>query len=347
MAMIIGRACHLVFGFLGAGKTSLINACIWHNKPDNWAVLVNEIGQIGIDAHLLDKQVAVRQISGGCICCTSQLPLQVALVRLLSEHKPDRLWIEPTGLARSKALLDELSAPHWQQALSIKSVIVSVNAKQWQNPRYRHHADYIDHIRCADVLVINRTECLNDDENHELMAYLKTHNEQAACIIQAETNWLEQLCVYLDKPSQQIANHSSIISPILGGHFKLTSTDKQNTIVPPYYYHNYVIGVSVVGWCLPANWQAQLGKLIDWLTALDNWQRIKGVINTTDGWQTLNFSPDSLCINSVSGGVDNRLELIFDKVHDDNYTAQLNKQLMVLFNLALFINYTNSTYHFI
>ena len=59
-------------------------------------------GQIGIDEKLLtgnaDHDLAIRQASGGCICCSSQLLLQIALARLTSEYRPDRLWIEPTGL---------------------------------------------------------------------------------------------------------------------------------------------------------------------------------------------------------------------------------------------------------
>ena len=114
----------LVTGFLGAGKTTLINALITHKSHQRWALLLNEFGQIGIDSALVtDDDIAIKEVNGGCICCTGQLPLQVALVRLINEHHPDRLIIEPTGLAHPNELLDQLSEPHWQTTLTLNAVI--------------------------------------------------------------------------------------------------------------------------------------------------------------------------------------------------------------------------------
>jgi len=92
---------HIISGFLGAGKTTLLKHLL-QQKPEQeiWAVLMNEFGQIGVDQQLLpqDQGYAVKELLGGCLCCSSQLPMQIALSRLLSEVKPDRLFIEPTGL---------------------------------------------------------------------------------------------------------------------------------------------------------------------------------------------------------------------------------------------------------
>ena len=123
--------CTLVTGFLGAGKTTVINQLL-ATKPNDerWALLINEFGRIGIDGALLassqdndleQKNIAIREVSGGCICCTSQLPLQIAISRLLSDNHPRRLLIEPTGLAHPRELILQLSAPHWQTALDRKS----------------------------------------------------------------------------------------------------------------------------------------------------------------------------------------------------------------------------------
>ena len=91
---------HIISGFLGAGKTTLLKHLL-QQKPEQeiWAVLMNEFGQIGVDQQLLpqDSGYAVKELLGGCLCCSSQLPMQIALSRLLSEVKPDRLFIEPTG----------------------------------------------------------------------------------------------------------------------------------------------------------------------------------------------------------------------------------------------------------
>lgn len=87
---------HIISGFLGAGKTTLLMHLLGQ-KPEHevWAVLMNEFGQIGVDQQLMPQTegYAVKELLGGCLCCSSQLPMQIALSRLLSEQKPDRLLV--------------------------------------------------------------------------------------------------------------------------------------------------------------------------------------------------------------------------------------------------------------
>ena len=118
---------HILTGFLGAGKTTLLRHLL-AQKPAHevWAVLVNEFGQIGLDGVLLDsvdQSIAIREVAGGCLCCTSQLPMQIGLARLLGQAKPDRLFIEPTGLGHPKQLIEQLTESHWQQSLQLRAVV--------------------------------------------------------------------------------------------------------------------------------------------------------------------------------------------------------------------------------
>ena len=168
--------CTLVTGFLGAGKTTVINHLL-ATKPNDerWALLINEFGRIGIDGALLassqdnndleQQNIAMREVSGGCICCTSQLPLQIAISRLLNDHHPRRLLIEPTGLAHPRELILQLSAPHWQTALQMNAVITVLSGEQWQQIKYRDHEGFQAHVRDADVLIVNRYDQLSSSEN--------------------------------------------------------------------------------------------------------------------------------------------------------------------------------------
>ena len=107
----------IITGFLGVGKTtSILN--LLSSKPANerWAVLVNEFGEIGIDGAIFkssvqsDNNVFVQEVPGGCMCCASSLPMQVALSRLIRESKPHRLIIEPTGLGHPQEVLRALKS---------------------------------------------------------------------------------------------------------------------------------------------------------------------------------------------------------------------------------------------
>ena len=365
--------CTLVTGFLGAGKTTVINQLLT-TKPidERWALLINEFGRIGIDGALLassqdnnaeQKNIAIREVSGGCICCTSQLPLQIAISRLLSEHHPQRLLIEPTGLAHPRELIQQLSAPHWQTTLQMQSVITVLSGHQWQQEKYRNHEGFQAHVRDADILVINRYDQLNDSERDTLVAWIATLNSQVKIIWTASeqttsdmTNVsnvhlselsMSALSAQLNKPSQIISKQrkvniahpqKSVISLQPRGNSisasalsnsslnasagsSLDNDDAQTStdIDQPYRYHEKQQDILLAGWRLPANYVLNADELQSWLLTLPNWQRIKGVVNTSDGWLQINFTPDSLTTSTASVQADSRIEIILQL--DENDTA--------------------------
>jgi len=119
---------NIITGFLGVGKTTAIQYLLNH-KPANerWAVLVNEFGEVGIDAGLLANErqatgVFMREVPGGCMCCAAGVPMQVALSQLIRQAKPDRLLIEPTGLGHPLEVVRVLQQPHYQDVLELRDL---------------------------------------------------------------------------------------------------------------------------------------------------------------------------------------------------------------------------------
>ena len=86
-----------------------------------------------------------------------------------------------------------------------------------------------------------------------------------------------------------------------------TSTTAQNV---PYHYVEHSLGYAVGGWRLPQDWRFDREKLLDWLLSLQDWQRIKGVMQVADGWVSINLIPNQIQMSSHTGSTDNRLELI-------------------------------------
>ena len=94
---IVNVPTSIVSGFLGVGKTTAIHNLL-SQKPKNerWAVLINEFGEVGVDASLIEsgtstqKEIFLREVPGGCMCCTNGLPMQMALNQLLSRARPHR-----------------------------------------------------------------------------------------------------------------------------------------------------------------------------------------------------------------------------------------------------------------
>tara|TARA_R110002051_G_scaffold235717_2_gene297154 strand:+ start:1116 stop:2339 length:1224 start_codon:yes stop_codon:yes gene_type:complete len=360
--------CTLVTGFLGAGKTTVINQLL-AAKPDNerWALLINEFGHIGIDGALLassqdstfeQKNIAIREVSGGCICCTSQLPLQIAISRLLSDHHPQRLLIEPTGLAHPRELILQLSAPHWQTALKMSAVITVLSAEQWKQTKYRHHDGFQAHIRDADVLIINRYTQLSSNEKQSLVEWVAKLNSQVKIVWAVSEqvmpdiagssntplahNYLATLNEQLQKPSAIISNQRKVniahnqksmlgslsqpsalgVSSSSNGLGDEAENQANTDTELPCRYHEEQQGFQLAGWRLPTHYVLDADELQNWLLALPNWQRIKGVVHTSDGWLQLNFNPGSITTKTVGAQNDSRLEVILQSDSTINTTIE-------------------------
>ncbi len=155
---------NLVVGFLGVGKTSTLRHLL-ANRPtgEKWAVLVNELGQIGVDGALLDEDgVALQEVPGGCLCCVASGALNVGLNRLIRAANPDRILIEPTGVGHPAKLIHALTASPYDRVLDLRATIGLLDARHLRDPRYTEHPIHTDQIQLADVLVGNKLDTYAD-----------------------------------------------------------------------------------------------------------------------------------------------------------------------------------------
>lgn len=318
---------HIITGFLGAGKTTVLNGLL-AQKPagETWAVLINEFGKIGVDQALIHRQdgIAVKEVIGGCLCCTSQLPMQVALSRLLQQTKPDRLFIEPTGLAHADQLIDQLSQAHWQTSLQLHAVVCVISAAMLLDSRYRQHSTLISQLEVSDILLVSHADEMqpaHEQAIQQLIAQYPKFEQQVYLIEQGRLDF--QYINY--RPAHHSIQRRPLLNPVIVGQkpigpksidqnsLELTQQPADSSISalePPFHYVEQAIGHEVAGWCLPATWQFEQKALIDCLLNASNWLRIKGVMHTKQGWIAINFSPTQLNYHSHDGFGDNRLEII-------------------------------------
>jgi G3E family GTPase len=118
----------IVSGFLGAGKTTAIRAQLDALRGERVAVIVNDFGEARIDEAALaeNEPFRITNIPGGCVCCTAPEGFVEALAAVLAE-RPDRLLIEPTGLARPQDLIDTIRRCPQRDALALQPVVVLVD----------------------------------------------------------------------------------------------------------------------------------------------------------------------------------------------------------------------------
>jgi len=122
----------VISGFLGAGKTTLVNHLLTQNRQHRIGVVVNEFGEVGIDGQLIAaEQEALIEINNGCVCCTVRADLvdSVKQMLALAGHRLDRLIVETSGLADPAPVLQTfLADPDLRSQVELESGITVLDA---------------------------------------------------------------------------------------------------------------------------------------------------------------------------------------------------------------------------
>ncbi|MGO4999664.1 CobW family GTP-binding protein [Oceanisphaera sp. W20_SRM_FM3] len=305
---------HLVMGFLGTGKTTLLRHLL-ANKPEHerWAILVNEFGEVGIDGALLTEQGAtIKEVPGGCLCCVSGLPFQIGLNALLHKAKPDRLFIEPSGLGHPSQILKTLTNEHYQNVLQLGATFCVVDPRQWANTRYQEHETYQDQLALADVLVLNKT----DLSAPELVANLEAAIGKGLFAGQAPQQCVTVSQGQLDPAWLQAPHHSERKAASPQAHASnsprplVASPEPRLSRAQPWRrYSNLGQDHYSVGWRFLDEVCFDLHKVEHFCRSL-NVTRLKAVLNTADGWWAFNKVDDQLSVYRIAPQKEGRLELI-------------------------------------
>lgn len=117
----------ILSGFLGSGKTTLLNHLLASGASENLAVLVNDLGEVNIDASLIKRSVrkmkqpisGMVELTSGCICCSIQTELMDALLHLYRKRQPSHILIEATGVAEPKSILETLYAANLEKVRGV------------------------------------------------------------------------------------------------------------------------------------------------------------------------------------------------------------------------------------
>ena len=174
----------VVSGFLGAGKTTLVNHLLSQRADATIGVIVNEYGEVGIDGELIhadDK--ALIEIRNGCICCTVRSDLVAGVKALLARDdlRLDHLIIETSGLADPAPVLQTFLADvDLLLAVELESVIAVVDAANLQ--RQRHDDIAQEQIAFADLVILNKAELAGALELDAIERQLRALNPTARVI---------------------------------------------------------------------------------------------------------------------------------------------------------------------
>jgi len=309
----------VITGFLGVGKTTAI-LHLFQYKPKNerWAILVNEFGDIGIDGSTLtnESDYAVREIAGGCICCTSGPMMRIALVRMLREEKPDRVLIEPTGLANPAAVLDILRTPGIRDLVRPTATICLVNPRHIEDQRYRDHETWMEQIQVADILVANQCDLASPEQIRSFFAFSEPLFPPKVEIATSQNGRLDPKWLQMDPRATTISRHKHV-------HARSPITLLNPSPLQPSHYASPEAAdnrpnVASAGWIFPVSQVFERQRLEDLLHDLLRPEgllpkgalRIKGVFRTPRAWLLANGTPNRLQWSAINHRRDSRVEIL-------------------------------------
>ena len=364
---------NVITGFLGVGKTTLIRQLLAHKPPGEvWAVLVNEFGEIGIDGSLLDAfgidrndvtpatnkmtpQVVIKEVAGGCLCCASNLPTQVAINQLIQQAKPDRLLIEPTGLGHPAAIIKLLQAEHYQHVIELQTSLCLVDARKVSDSRYHAHETFIQQLQIADLLVANKAQLYTENDKVQLSEFLEQLKLQQTPLLTVDNHFtdialIQQILDRLNMPTtQRLAlsteaprNHSSRLlggAPLLSQWFTANVSDAgididADELAQKGFIHktNQGEGCFSAGWILPAERYFDFECFMGWVNTVKSLAvlRLKAIVITTDGILSVNMVDDHLILDELDDALDSRIEIIGEALLDNTL---LQKQLMACLSM--------------
>lgn len=173
----------IISGFLGAGKTTLIKKLIEEVYTNEKIVLIeNEFGEIGIDGTFLqDSGVTINEMNSGCICCSLVGDFEASLKEVLDTYHPDRVIIEPSGVGKLSDVIKAVSKIKSDE-LELDNFITVVDAKKCRMYTKNFGEFYNNQVEHASLIVLSRSQDLNEFQLNECLDILKGLNDHTPII---------------------------------------------------------------------------------------------------------------------------------------------------------------------
>lgn len=192
----------VITGFLGAGKTTMIRNMLENAGGKRIALIINEFGDMGVDMEVINgcgiagcAEEDVVELSNGCICCTVADDFVPTMQSLLDrDTPPDHIVIETSGLALPKPLVKAFNWPEIRSRVTVDGVVAVLDGAALRDGLFAHDHDALQAMReaddnldhespleelfeeqlyCADMVVLNKTDLLSDDERIKVEADIR------------------------------------------------------------------------------------------------------------------------------------------------------------------------------
>jgi G3E family GTPase len=198
----------LVTGFLGSGKTTLINHILSNRQGVRAAVLVNEFGDIGIDNDLIIASADdMIELNNGCICCTTNNDLIDSIVRVLARaDQLDHIIVETTGVADPLPVALTFLRSEFREALRLDAIVTVADAEHFSLDRFdtiaaRHQ------LRHADAVLLNKCDIATAPGIADVESRIRAENPNARILLTTRAAVPLPLILDVDLFRERAADH--------------------------------------------------------------------------------------------------------------------------------------------
>ncbi len=279
---------NILTGFLGSGKTSLLKDLLKAmGGKKKIAVLMNEIGEISIDAKLLEGfSTEVFELNDGCICCSINENFVAVLDELAEKASPDLIVIETTGIANPMNIIYSIINPQFV----IDAVITTIDAKNFL--QMKDELDVAEEqLDAADVIVITKDDIATTIELTSVEDFVRTHRPTATIFYR----------------------HSLDLSLLFGVAYPREVLAPSEALLQEHDHHRFE-HEGVEAFRVASDDVFVLERLQSALESLPrNLWRLKGIVHLAGYSQPfiLNFAYGRYTLEDYSGAVESKCDLIF------------------------------------
>ena len=309
----------IISGFLGAGKTTLIQKLLKEALNGQKVVLIeNEFGEIGIDGGFLKESgVQITEMNSGCICCSLVGDFGTALKDVLNTYTPDRVIIEPSGVGKLSDVIKAVEDVAKEIEVELNSYTAVVDASKCKMYMKNFGEFFNNQVEHANTIILSRTQNMKEDKLEASVALLREHNEKAKIVT---TPWDD---ISGDKILETMEVSKSLADEMMEEHHHHHHEDGHCCGHDHHHHHHHADDV-FTSWGVETPHKYEKEKVEEALKKLANTEefgiilRAKGMIAGVDGsWIYFDLVPGEYELREGSPEYTGRLCVIGTKLEEE------------------------------